>query len=190
MTQKGALRDRERALEDCFFADENQRALERLRKVKLAEVDRKDLSEVTGIANDQVLNRLLDANVRAETLAAFTLVPLVRVAWATGRVQGPAREAVLQAAEERGIPQDGDTYRLLRHWLTEHPAKRLYHVWDEYAQALCAALPEQERDNLRHDILTRAREVAASARHFAGIGPKVSREEREVLDQIEAALTT
>lgn len=189
MTQKGALRDRERALEDCFFADENQRLLERLRKIKLAEVSRKDLSDVTGIENDQVLNRLLAADVRAETLAAFTLVPLVRVAWATGRVLGPAREAVLQAAEDRGIPQDGDAYQLLRHWLIEHPAKRLYDVWDDYARALCESLPEAERENLRRDILTRAREVAESARQFAGIGPKVSREEREVLERIEHALT-
>lgn len=182
------VRERERALEEAFFAAENERRLARLRSVKLAEVSKHDLAQATGINDPAVLDELVEAGVRTETLAAFALVPLVRVAWATGRIQGPEREAVLRAAVDKGLREGGEPYGMLEHWLHEQPANHLYETWDDYARALVASLDPDRRAQLRKDLLERAREVARAARNFAGIGPRVSPEEEQVLEELERVL--
>lgn len=183
------LRERERALEETFFARENARLLERLRSVRLAEMQKRDLREQTGIRDDAVLDQLVEAGVGTEMLAAFSLVPLVRMAWATGRVQGPEREAVLRAAVEKGLPKHGPAYEMLERWLHEHPARHLYDTWAAYARALASTLDEEGRKALQRDVLARSRAVAEAARNFAGIGPKISPEEEDVLREIESALS-
>lgn len=186
---KEIMRSRERALEESFFAKENARLLERLRAVKLAEVGKQDLANATGISDEAVLGELVNVGVRTETLAAFSLVPLVRVAWATGRVQGPEREAVLRAAADRGLREGQAPYEMLEHWLREHPAEQLYEAWDDYARALMESLDDPQRESLRNDLLQRAREVAEAARNFAGIGPRTSPEEEAALAELERVLS-
>src|SRR5688500_14447118 len=131
-----AFGERRKALEDTFFRERDKVLLDKLRlEIETFETHRQ-LAHVSGILDDHVLKNLVKAGVRAETLAALTLIPLVEVAWADGAVSAEEREAVLKAAAENGIGQGSASYELLARWLAERPDVRIIASWKEYVQAL------------------------------------------------------
>ena len=97
------LRDRGRSLEDEFFRREDKRLLAKLSELKAAEMNREALARATGITRPEVLDKLLGLGVRAETVAALSIVPLVEVAWADGSLDPKERRAVLDRARDSGI---------------------------------------------------------------------------------------
>src|SRR5690606_26860332 len=100
------LDDRRKSLEDEFFHKESQKDLAKLRE-KLAKQNSKDeLRKASGMEDEAVLDRLVELGIGADTIAALSLVPLIKVAWADGAVQDREREAILQGAEDKGITKD------------------------------------------------------------------------------------
>ena len=114
---EGALGDRGRALEEAFFAQKNRELLGNLIE-ELAEVETKSaLAAMTGIQDPAVIDELFAAGISTDTLAAFSLVPLVAVAWADGSVALEEREAILKAAANEGIQTESNAGKLLQDWL-------------------------------------------------------------------------
>jgi hypothetical protein len=173
-----------RALEAAFFESDPNRYFE-LRRSEEAAGER--LAEASGIEDRALLARLAGAGVRAETLAALTLVPLVEVAWADGRMDAREREAVLSGAESTGIAPHSPSHGLLRLWIQDRPAPDLMQVWSDYIRALCAQLTDAERRRLRSNLLDRARRVAEAAGALLGLVDPISREEARVLDELARA---
>ncbi len=120
-----------RALEDSFFAKENERILRELRAASVREEKKKEFREYLNIKNDELLDALVSLAVEPETLVAFTLVPLVEVAWADGEIQPKERDAIIKAAIERGVGEDSPTAQLLRNWLQTRPDPKLLETWRE-----------------------------------------------------------
>jgi hypothetical protein len=73
-----------RLLEDAFFLEEDRVLRERLRAMQNLAESKEALSSVSGITNDVILTKLVELNVKPETVAALAAVPLVEVAWADG----------------------------------------------------------------------------------------------------------
>jgi hypothetical protein len=88
-----------RALEDAFFTKENARLLEQLKEKQKREA----LREVVQIKDETFLDRLIELGIGPETVLALTLVPLIAVAWADGTLDGRERDAIIKAAEEKGV---------------------------------------------------------------------------------------
>jgi tellurite resistance protein len=145
------------------------------------------LGEATGIDDRDLLERLLGLGIRVETLAALTLVPLIEVAWADGRMERKERAAVLEAASQSGLEPDSTSYKLLDIWTRDRPAPALAEAWREFVAALSAELSAGERARFSERVLARAHDVAAAAGGILGAGPKVSAEEREVLVELKRA---
>src|ERR687891_288917 len=80
------LGDRRKALEEEFFAKQNQQLLRQLRETTAVRTQKEALAAALGITDDDVLEHLMALGLSSETLAALSLVPLVEVAWAEGRV--------------------------------------------------------------------------------------------------------
>ena len=78
--------------------------LDRMRAEAEAATDREALAGVTGIRDTGLLNSLLGTGVRAENVAALTVIPLVFVAWADHRMVDVERRAVL-AGLDREVAQ-------------------------------------------------------------------------------------
>ena len=182
------LKSRAKALEESFFARQNEELLEKLRERDRQEQHKKALAAVSGIENEAVLDRLIELELCSETVAAAALVPLVEVAWADGEVQDKEREAILKAASESGIEDGSTSYQLLQNWLEQMPEAVLMEVWHDYIGALCAELDEAARDNLKKELLGRAVAVAEAAGGFLGLG-KISAGEERVLKQLERAFS-
>lgn len=181
------LGDRRRALEDSFFAKQNAKLIEDLRKTHDGELQVRGLSAASGITDSTVLHSLVDHGITAETLAALALIPLVAVAWADGTVEDRERKAVMEGARASGINEGGISHALLEHWLGERPGPDLLETWKGYTRALVATLSWDLRESLKDDLLGRARDVARAAGGFLGLGPKISPEESEVLAELEQA---
>jgi hypothetical protein len=178
-----------RTLEDAFFAGESARLLERMRQQTQKEERRKALREVVSIRDDDLIDHLLEMGIGPETAVAVTLVPLAMVAWADGSLQPKEREAILNAAGEKGIKPGGVGYQMLENLLDRPPAPALIDAWKRMTQAMWPALSPQERHQIRQAGLERTRAVAEAAGGFLGLVSSVSAREKEVLNDIATILT-
>ena len=109
-----------RSLEEAFFFKHDAELVAEMRRREDVQTRKKALAEVSGIADEKVLDELVAHEIHAETLAAFSLVPVIEVAWADGTIQ-PAEEAtILRAVEEAGVKKEGVGYQLIKHAFNVH----------------------------------------------------------------------
>lgn len=181
------LRDRGRDLEDEFFHREDQRLIERLNELKAVEMTREALAKATGITKPAVLDRLMALGIRAETVTALFMVPLVEVAWADGTLDAKERRVILDRTGDSGIAGGSAEYALLEAWLDRRPDPKLLTAWTHLVQGMCDQLGQDEAARLKAGLLERARAVASASGGVFGIGSKVSNAEAAVLARLEAA---
>lgn len=179
------LGDRRKALEESFFTKENEKLRRALREKAALKKKEQALSELSGIRDEGVLARLVALDIGSDTLAALTMVPLVQVAWADGDVDEKERTAILEAAEEVGVHKASPSADLLEDWLKVKPDREILEAWKEYVDALSAALSAEEAKKFRSSLLTLSRAVAEASGGVLGFGPKISRAEKAVLDELE-----
>ncbi|MFP6563731.1 MAG: hypothetical protein VCC02_13520 [Myxococcota bacterium] len=182
------LGDRRKALEESFFAKQEQKLLDEIRQQRDQEAGIQALAGACGIDDASVVEALIGAGIEPETLPALTLIPLVMVAWADGKVQDEERTAILESAASHGVRAGQPPAVLLESWLAVRPPDSLFDAWLGYAEGLRDQLGETERQAVKRDLVGRARAVAAAAGGILGIGPKTSGAEKAVLEKIEAAL--
>jgi hypothetical protein len=183
---KEMLEERRKALENVFFEKYNRELLEQMRENRQYEVDRDRLSKVCGIEDEEFLDLLLDQDIRAESLAALILVPLVVVAWADREMNREEIRVILEAAKELGIEEESQAIKLLNYWLVHPPTGKLIDAWTEYTGVLCDRLNDDDRKHFGDNILHWANQVARAAGGVLGIGPKICKKEREALDRMAA----
>jgi tellurite resistance protein len=181
------LKEKAKALEDSFFAKENERILRELREAAALEEKKREFRETLNVKNDEVLEALIELELDAETVVALTLVPLVTVAWADGEIQEKERNAILEAAVENGLGSDSPAIHLLENWLRTKPGAELYETWKSYIDELMHILGNRSQDHIKVALVGRARSVAEAAGGFLGIG-SISAAERTTLEEIEQAL--
>lgn len=184
------LKDRGRDLEDEFFHREDQRLIERLNELKAVETTREALAKATGITKPAVLDRLMALGIRAETVTALFMVPLVEVAWADGTLDAKERRAILDRAGDSGVARGSTEYALLEAWLDRRPDPKLLTAWTHLVQGMCEQLGPDEAARLKAGLLERARAVAGASGGVLGIGSKVSNIEAAVLAQLEVAFAS
>ena len=190
MARDEILGDRRKALEEEFFRKQDQKLREQLRAKEQQKKLKQALTDASGITREEGLARLIELGISAETVAALTLVPLVEVAWADGKVDDRERKAILRAAEEAEIGKIANgtvAYALLENWLATRPPKSLRLAWEDYVKELCKTLTPEDRIRLER-VLDRARDVAVAAGGFLGVGKKISAEEEAVLAELATAI--
>jgi hypothetical protein len=181
------LRDRGRSLEDEFFRREDQRLLARLTELKAAETTRAALAKASGITEAAVLDALLGLGIRAETVAALSVVPLVEVAWADGSLDARERGAILEGARQSGIAPGSTAHSLLEPWLERRPDPKLLTAWIQLVRDIRARLGADEAARLKASLLDQARAVASASGGILGLGAKVSSAEAAMLARLESA---
>jgi hypothetical protein len=180
------LEERGRALENQFFDKENKAKLAAMKEKLETQKSREELRKASGMSDEAVLDKLVGLGLKANTIAALSLVPLIYVAWADGSIQDNERTAILQGAHGKGLEQGTDGYELLGTWLSKRPSEDLFSAWESYIKALAAQLNDEQNRLLKNQIVGFAKMVATSAGGLLGFG-KVSGDEEKVLARIEAA---
>jgi hypothetical protein len=173
------------SLGSSFFSGEAKALRETLDKQE--EAAREMFAEATGIDDDDLLGRVAGLGIRVETLAAFTLSPLLEVAWADGVMDEKERSAILRGAVSTGIREGSLSHRLLEIWTDERPPPDLFPLWEEFARALSRKLDSGDRDAFRDALAARAKAVAQAAGGFLSLGSNISRAEAEALAKIKSA---
>ena len=169
---------RGKALEELFFARESEKFHQAKQEKDAAENRKAVLSAASGISDDTVLDQLIALNISSDTLAALSLLPLVEVAWADGDMDERERKAILSAAADTGLSTGSAA--LLDGWLVIQLGSSILAAWKAYVSALTGNMDAVAKDNLRQELLRRARVVAESAGGILGIG-KISKEEEDTL---------
>jgi len=180
------LEDRRRALEEAFFTKKNQELLKKMQAELAKETTIEQLKAASCLSDERLLQSLVDHGISAESLAALSLVPLVLVAWADGRLEDRERQAILSAANEAGITQTAPAFSLLTNWLEHEPEADLKDLWSSYIAALQKSLDAQAREKLQHAVLGCAHRVATAAGGLLGIG-SISPAETKVLEELKQA---
>ncbi len=189
VNDRNFLDERRRGLEEAFFVRHNRDLLLKLRDRVDHDESVEQLRSASGLDDEAVLSQLADLGIKAETLVALSLVPLVEVAWADGKIQSDERQALIQAAESLGVLPGSDAFVLLEAWLESRPTEAVRNAWTDYIVALCASTPaEGSREALRAVTLGRAEEIARAAGGILGLG-SVSTAERMVLDRLAEAFS-
>jgi len=185
-TVKGDLRKTARAMEESFFSRENERLLEKLRKEAELEKQREALRENLQIDDEGLIDRLIELDLTVETVMAFTVIPLVAVAWADGSISRGEKDAVMRASAERGIEEGSTNHQMLLDWLENKPEPSLYTTWKHYAKELTVGMDPAIALAIKESVIKRTTAVAESAGGFLGLNT-ISDEEQAVIDDIEAS---
>ncbi|MCG8420624.1 MAG: hypothetical protein MJE77_22115 [Proteobacteria bacterium] len=178
------LEERRRSLEEKFFHQENERDLQAFRDKLAKQTTRDELRKASGMQDDEVLDKLAEMGITGDTVTALSLVPLLKIAWADGKVQDNERQAILQGARGKGIEEGSPGDELLARWLSEEPDRHLFEAWAAYIKALRGELTAAQTEILRTQVIRFAKAVAEVAGGFLGIGA-VSQEEKQALAWIE-----
>lgn len=178
--------DRGRALEEEFFREENAKLLAAMRATAEADSVKEALRTTAGITDETLVGHLMEAGMTAATLTAVSLVPLVAVAWADGRIEGREQHEILKDASLSHLDEASRT--LLESWLVARPNPSLFETWADYIRNLLPRLEPDARETMKAKTLAQARAVAEAA----GGGPykmgkRTSKEEEAVLSRIQGA---
>lgn len=138
------------SLEDAFSFEQDRTLIGRRMELRKMAESKEVLDTVSGIINEAILERLVNLNVRPETLAALALVPLIEVVWADGEVDERERVMVLAHARSQGIAPGSVEHELLERWLAHRPEASLLNAWQHYVQGLCECISRSESDVLRY----------------------------------------
>jgi hypothetical protein len=179
--------DMSEKLDDLFFQKEDQKLIAQLKVLKKLKETKAALSEVSGIKNEHILQKLVELQVRPETLASLSLIPLVEVAWADGTIDSKEKELVLACAIKMGFPKGSPDYEILSQWMTHRPSTELKDAWIHYVHGLCEKLTIEEKAELKKELIENTRSVAMASGGFMGLGNKISKSESEVLKKLENA---
>jgi hypothetical protein len=169
-----------RNLLDNFFIKEDQKLIKELRALQALKKAKKDLADISGIKNDDILTKLLSLNIRPEILSSLAIIPLIEVAWADGTVTEAEKKSILETLD-KGSPE----YGTVEQWLIRKPEEKLMEAWVAYIQGLCEKFSKEEKKVLKRSLLHRARKVASASGGFLGIS-RTSIEEKEVMKRLEA----
>lgn len=182
------LGDRRRALEEAFFAKQNEALLQRLRSSETTRQAQEALARATGLTDAAALERLSALGITDATLAALALAPLAIIAWADGHIEdGERREAVAKAAEA-GLAREDLARPLFEQWLAAPPPPALLAAWKEYVAVLAAKVDHDARRALKRQVLERARAVAEARGGFLGLGHRLSPAEERMLNELGSAI--
>src|SRR5262245_13451089 len=140
------LTERERALEDEYFHKQESTLLEMLRERSKLEEIAVALAKKLQVDDPDQLQRIVALGVTLDTGPAFLLAPLVRIAWAEGRVSDREREAVLRIARGRGLASTSPAFAQLVEWLRVRPVDALFDAAVEAIRSGLAVLPPDERE--------------------------------------------
>jgi hypothetical protein len=186
------LGDREKAMEDAYFRDENARLIEALRERAQLDEIAVALGEKLQLDNPELLLKVRNLGITLDTAPALFLAPLVQVAWADGSASRKESETLLRLARERGVEEGSPAYLQLQEWLRSRPADALFDTALEVLKYGFAVLPPKEQEERIQKIVDACQEVAsASGRGLAALialGRTVVTSEDTMLDAIVKTL--
>jgi hypothetical protein len=147
---------------------------------------------------DEESQQLLEAEKRISGLTTIrareemaSLVPLVKVAWADGRVTRRERQMIFDSMVEMHIPESEENLLVLADWLELRPDDEFFREALNDLRNELSAKNEDDVAKQKYDILSRCTlvaEVSGGSIGFVGGGERICREEVESVKEIARIL--
>ena len=170
-----------------IFSEEGKEAREQLRAAlhDSAIVVRRQRQAAGEIDVDAAAlrERIEQLGFGGEAQRIFDLLPLVHVAWADGAIQPGERAAILNLLRIRGIPV-GEAYTTMEALLEKAPSAEYL----EESLELLRALVDRKDAPEGRTIVGLCVLVAEAAGGVLGLGNRVSKKEREMIEHIAERL--
>ena len=186
---RNVFAEREHVVEDEYFRKRDRELIAQMHDAARSEEERRRMGVALGISDETSLAELQKVGYNPDTIQLLHLVPFIAVAWAEGRVSHSERDLILQAAALRGVTYDSLAYRQLESWLIRRPTDEFFSVSFRAIRAVFATLRPMAQEVASQTLLDYCTTVARATSSLYGLGPKVSRQERELIDRIAEALT-
>jgi hypothetical protein len=190
MSNKDILSDLKKAKEEEYFRKKEQELIEKLRERTRLEEERKGLAAATGVADETVLQTLLDLGYTRDTVCLLHIVPLLSVAWAEGHITNRERAEIIEIARLRGVEPGSVADEQLEDWLDERPAEELFQGTLRVIGVLLGALPDEERQAARRDLVSFCTQVASTSGGILGLGGKIAGSERAIIERVASELAS
>jgi hypothetical protein len=187
MADKEFLGDRRRKEEEEYFRRQEEQLIEKLRQRRAADAARRDMTERTGVVDQEILGDLETLGYTPETVGLLFLLPLVEVAWADGTISHNERVLVVEAARARGIEAGSAADQQLAGWLDAPPSADFYQNTRRAIGAILHGRSAEQREADQRDLLSYSLAVAAASGGILGLG-KVSNDEKQVLTRLTREL--
>ena len=188
LSSKDAFAERRRGLEEEYFHKKEKELLEKMRLRMRAEAEREGMAEALGVQDTEILSDLQALGYTHDTVALLHLVPLIQVAWADGNVAEREKDLILELATARGIEAGSGAYQQLTDWLTQRPSEEFFQVTLRIVAKILETLTPEQQAAKKRDLVSYSADIASISGGILGLGRKVSREEREVIERIAAEL--
>jgi hypothetical protein len=189
MAEKDFLGDRRRSQEEEYFQKREQELIANARRQREAADLRIRLIEQTGITDEPTLNAIESLGFTPATIVLLDLVPLVKVAWAEGRVSGQERMRLIEVARNRGVEPNSVADQQLASWLTTPPPDDFLDESLYVIGIMLQSRPSAERQTNQQLLLEWSRSIASASGGVLGFS-RVSPEEEAALAEIRERLTT
>ena len=184
--------DREKAMEETYFRQEDAKLLDKLRQnAKLDEIATA-LRDQLHVQNPDLLLRVRNLGITVDKAPALFLAPLLQVAWADGSVSKDERETVLRLARERDVEPDSPAYAQIVEWLKVRPSDEIFDTAVQVLKAGFSVLPPAEQEERLQRVVEACNEVAMASggglAQLLRLGNSVSSMESSMLDKIATTL--
>jgi hypothetical protein len=186
MTERDRFADQRRQEEE-YFRRKEQELIEKMRHRSAMEAKRQELYQAVGVADPKILEDLQELGYTRETVGLLHLLPLVRIAWAEGKITKSERELIFEAARARGVLPGSPGFEKLAEWLNRRPTEEFFDKTMRVIRAILMVLPEEELESSKRDLLSYSTRVAEASGGILGMG-KVDRKERALLEEIAKTL--
>jgi len=187
VTHEDGITDHVRAREEEHFRKRDLELIEKLRQADRDAKANRALEQETGIHDPTMLHDLRALGFTPETFALLPLVPMVQVAWARAGISDAERSMIVNLARTRGITAGSAADHQLSEWLEHRPSEDTFHKADRLIRAIIDSPGGGALHLSADELIALCDRIAHASGGIFGIG-RVSREERDALEEIAAAI--
>ncbi len=143
------------------------------------------------LSKEDIINSLQDLGITGENYRLLSLLPLVLVAWADGRVQRAEKKRIVEIAESEGFLHKSNE-AMVENWLTQQPSRDYY---DKGFKVLVELGRRQRGEGsdittqTLSDLVDLSVDIAQAAGGLFGRSRSISVHERTALHTLAQALT-
>jgi hypothetical protein len=184
MSDRDIFAEREHWLEEEYFRRKNQELVEKLHRQQARQAERRQIAEIIGVADQDLIDALQDLGYTAETVQLLFLIPLVQVAWSEGGAADREREMILKVAETRGIKPASLAHQHLIQWLAVKPSIQFFEENLHAIRVIFELLPPEQREAGRRDLIAACSQIASIVEGGIMGRARISDEERLLIDHI------
>ncbi len=173
-----------REQEEKYFLERELALKEKLRQKFEENARLKKLEGEFGYADERILKALEETGFSRETIILLHVAPLLEVAWSDGKMTPAEAQRIRDLAKGRGVVPGTKAHDVLERALTVRPEREMFEAARRAIRLIAETLPAQKAAEIRTNLMSLVREVAAVSGGFLGLGTRVSQEEEAAIDAL------